>query len=309
MGGYLRVGGVARIPSAQVCLEAFLGYLRHERGFAFYTLRNYGHAVRRFLEACGEGVQGLDSRQARDYLIELRGTLSDNTVRNHFSAIGGFYTFLIKRNWAKSNPIASVTLPKATQPLPLYLKKEQVFHLLEQPMELLESGKIDPHEAWRDQAILEILYGGGLRVSELVGLNYANLDFHSQTARVRGKGGKTRICPLGKTAFKCLRTFQKKFHKDDRASNPVLSDKKGKRLYPRLIQRVLKKYLELANLPRQLSPHKIRHSYATHLLDSGIDLRSLQDLLGHSQLKSTQIYTHLSSARLRKIHQDAHPRA
>ena len=157
--------------------------------------------------------------------------------------------------------------------------------------------------------MLELLYGGGLRVSELVALNYGAVDFGDGSARVLGKGRKERVCPLGTTAMKVLRKFRDDFARESGPGDPVLVTTSGQRLTVGAVQLLVKKYLALADLPMDLTPHKLRHSFATHLLNSGADLRTVQELLGHANLTTTQIYTHTSVARLKEIHAKAHPRA
>ena len=161
----------------------------------------------------------------------------------------------------------------------------------------------------RDRLALEILYGGGLRVSELVGLNYSAVDFDQGAVRVLGKGKKERICPLGRTAMALVERFRRTEAKASGPHDPVLVSEQQRRLNPANVQQLVKKYLALADLPMDITPHKLRHSYATHLLNAGADLRSVQELLGHASLTTTQIYTHTSVARLKEIHAKAHPRA
>ena len=175
-------------------------------------------------------------------------------------------------------------------------------------MQLLENKSLLPFQAWRDRLILEILYGGGLRISELVGLNYGMIDFSSGVARILGKGQKERLCPLGKVAINCLNQFRAEFASQTSYDDPVVVNDQLKRISARFVQLMIKKYLKLADLPLDMSPHKIRHSYATHLLNNGADLRLVQELLGHASLSTTQIYTHVDLARLKAAHRIAHPR-
>ena len=181
--------------------------------------------------------------------------------------------------------------------------------LLGGPQQLLAIGSLDAFTACRDRLVMELLYGGGLRVSELVGLNYGAIDFDAGVARVLGKGRKERLCPLGKVATALLTQFKTEFAGEVRPSSAVVIDGRHHRLPVRQVQLMLKRYLALAELPMDLTPHKLRHSYATHLLNAGADLRLVQELLGHAQLVTTQVYTHVSVARLKEIHARAHPRA
>jgi integrase/recombinase XerC len=181
--------------------------------------------------------------------------------------------------------------------------------LLAGPVRLLDNETIDAFTAWRDRLAMELLYGGGLRVSELVALNYGAVDLDGGVARVLGKGQKERLCPLGVVAITVLKKFKAEFAHNATPSSPVLVMPSHARMPVRQVQLMLKRYLALADLPRDLSPHKIRHSYATHLLNAGADLRLVQELLGHASLNTTQVYTHVSVARLKEVYNKAHPRA
>ena len=174
---------------------------------------------------------------------------------------------------------------------------------------MLENEAIDAFTAWRDRLVMELLYGGGLRVSEVVALDYGQIDFTSGVARVLGKGKKERLCPLGRVAMAVLAKWKNEFARESGHTSPVLVNAKHERLPVRQVQLLLKRYLALAELPLELTPHKLRHSYATHLLNAGADLRLVQELLGHASLNTTQVYTHVSVARLRDVYAKAHPRA
>ena len=190
-------------------------------------------------------------------------------------------------------------LPKLEKRLPKFLTEEQMKLLLTGPQRLLEAGALDAFTAWRDRLAMELAYGGGLRVSELVGLDYGSVDAESGVARVRGKGGKERLCPLGRVALEVFLCFGRDFAPRRGPSDPVLASPAGRGLSPRSLQLMLKRYLSAAGLPFDFSPHKLRHAYATHLLNAGADLRLVQELLGHARLATTQIYTHVSVGRLK----------
>jgi len=294
--------------------ERFLDHIAHERRLSAYTARNYRAAIDGFFLWLGsEGrwqgdLDAVSPAQVRGYLLDCKHRYSPRTLHNHVSALRAYYKYLLKNKKALSNPFTGVTLPKLPKKLPQFLTEKQISSLLSGPMLLLEEKKVSEREAWRDRLALELLYGGGLRVSEVVGLNYGMIDFKSGVARVIGKGSKERLCPLGKVALGCLVNFRDKFASNTSYNDPVLISSKNKRWYPRAVQLMVKKYLALSGLPMDMSPHKIRHSYATHLLDNGADLRVLQDLLGHESLTTTQIYTHISVARLKEAHRKAHPR-
>jgi integrase/recombinase XerC len=181
--------------------------------------------------------------------------------------------------------------------------------LLAGPQRLLANDAIDPFTAWRDRLAMELIYGGGLRVSELVALDHGAIERDTGVARVMGKGRKERLCPLGRVALATLEKFRTEFVPESRPDSPVLVNHDGRRMTVRAVQLMLKRYLALAGLPLDLTPHKLRHSYATHLLNAGADLRLVQELLGHAQLATTQVYTHISVARLKEVHAKAHPRA
>lgn len=295
--------------------RAFLDYLAYEKRFSAYTVRNYGAAVEVFfqwLKRDGKWDGDLESIapiQVRGFLIESQRSLGRRSLHNRASGLRSFFRYAMRRGWMSRNPATGLVLPKLDKLLPKFLTEEQIVRLLNAPMRLLDEKATDPFTAWRDRLTMELLYGGGLRVSEAVALNFGDVDFSSGVARVKGKGNKERLCPLGAVALACLKKFKMEFAAAAHASAPVLSNRKGRRLYPRFLQLRMKKYLALADLPMDLSPHKIRHSFATHLLNDGADLRIVQDLLGHASLATTQIYTHVSTDRLREVYRNAHPRA
>ena len=254
-------------------------------------------------------LEVIDNNDIREYVIESQHELSRRSIHNRVSALRSFYRYLVEHGVVEGNPFTGTVLPKTPRSVPKFLTEDQILRLLSGPLELLDREAISPFQAWRDRLILELLYGGGLRVSELVALDYSMIDERSGVARIRGKGEKERICPLGKVAMACVGSFAERFGPKRSADSPVLISQNGKRIGVRSVQKILKKYLRLAELPMDMSPHKIRHSYATHLLNHGADLRAIQELLGHSSLSTTQIYTHVGIARLKEAHQRAHPRS
>ena len=293
----------------------FVTHLAGERRVSPYTLRNYTHAVEGFLgwlKRAGRwkgGLAGIDTRELRDFLIESQRRVGRRTVHNHMSALRAFFKFWIRRGALARNPAAGLVLPKLEKTLPKYMTERQVRDLLAMPTRLLENEGCNAFTAWRDRLALELLYGAGLRVGELCALTYGQVDFDDGVARVTGKGNKIRLCPLGRITTAMLVHWRDHFTRDKAATDAVLVNARHEPLTPRHVQLMLKKYLALAGLPMDLTPHKLRHSFATHLLDRGADLRLVQDLLGHASLATTQIYTHVSIARLKDIHRKAHPRA
>lgn len=298
--------------------EPFAAYLALERRYSAYTLRNYRQALADFVawrrQALGEGASGreftgLTTRVMRDFVIEAQRRYGRRTLHNHASGLRAFFKYWQRQGRVEKNPLIGLALPKLEKRLPQFLTEAQMRLLLDGPRRLLENGTEAPFVAWRDQMVMELLYGAGLRVSELVGLNYGSLEADGTVARVLGKGKKERLCPLGKVAAGVVAKWRREFAHDTAAEAPVVVDVRHRRMTPRAVQLLLKRYLALAGLPGDLSPHKLRHSYATHLLNAGADLRLVQELLGHASLNTTQVYTHVTVARLREIYDKAHPRA
>lgn len=238
-------------------------------------------------------------------------------VRLRFSALRSFYKYLVQLGRLESSPIKNLSMPKVERRLPKFLTVPQMLDLLKAPLRELEAGPKTGRESaaasacWRDVAWLETLYSCGLRIGELCGLRVEDLDWAEQVVRVRGKGKKERLVPIGAPALEAIRHYWSHLPKPPAGALPVflVHPKKTEPIYPRIVQLRLKRYLRLAGLDPGLTPHKLRHSYATHLLDAGADLRSVQELLGHAHLVSTQVYTHLTTERLKQAYDQAHPRA
>jgi integrase/recombinase XerC len=293
----------------------FSDFLEKERRYSNYTVRNYRQAFEdfyRWLVAAGFWARGLDSlgsREMRDFVIEAQRRFDRRTLHNHISGLRTFFKYWLRHEKVRRNPLTGVPLPKLEKRLPQFLTEEQMKRLLAGPQRLLENQSLDAFTAWRDRLTMELLYGAGLRVSEVVGLNYGDVDLDAGVARVMGKGRKERLCPLGRVALEVLMKFKTELAPRVGVDAPILCNPNGARVNVRSVQLMLKRYLALAGLPHDLTPHKLRHSYATHLLNAGADLRLVQELLGHSQLATTQVYTHVSIARLQEIYAKAHPRA
>jgi integrase/recombinase XerC len=319
-------------------LEQFVNYLRHERHFSPYTARCYGADLRQYAEflsgdapgqqpqpgqpADGPDTHGrLDQKLASADAMVIRGFLthldgfgySPATTARKIATLRSFYKWMLKRGNTQINPMLLIRTPKQTKRLPKAITVDQIEILLSAPDNRDTLGA-------RDRAILETLYSTGVRVSELVDLNRNDLDQTGQTLNIRGKGKKERIVPLGSHAIAAIRHYLMLLEPDQRfaalrqqsMSDPALPlfvNKNGGRLSTRSVRRKLDKYLKSSGLDITISPHTLRHSFATHLLDNGADLRSVQELLGHQSLSTTQIYTHLSSMRMRTAYDEAHPRA
>lgn len=295
-------------PNKDRLVEAFLDALDHERNLSPRTIENYRHALTVF-RAMEEmpSWRECTSDHFRSYLFHMmKQETARATVRLHFAALRTFYKFLIERHGLKYNPLKDVLLPKAQRSLPVVLNAQQIEDLLSAPLKAKPTAKAPKWLPARDTAILELFYSAGLRISELAGLNVADIDLYSETVRVLGKGRKERICPIGTPAITALQRYRDEAHVQ---SGPLFISKLRKRLSVRNIAVMMEKYVLLAELPRGITPHKLRHSFATHLLDHGADLRSVQSLLGHASLSTTQIYTHVSVERMKKVYDEAHPRA
>jgi integrase/recombinase XerC len=304
------------LPPALVAewLQPFLDFLAKERRYSAYTVRNYRQAVEdyvRWLQRSGRAgdFAAPGPRDVRDFVIEAQRRFGRRTLHNHASGLRTFYRYWMREGKLARNPFTGVPLPKLEKALPKFLTESQMLRLLAGPEKLRAEEAISEFAALRDRLVLEVLYGGGLRVSEAVALRYGDVDLATGSARVLGKGRKERICPLGDAAMAVLRRFRDTQARRTGPADPVLVTERQGSMTPADIQRLVKKYLALADLPMDITPHKLRHSYATHLLNAGADLRSVQELLGHASLTTTQIYTHTSVARLKEIHAKAHPRA
>ncbi len=306
-------------------LEKFLQHLATDRGASMYTQRNYRQALVEFCRWHEEERKAVPawSRLRRDdfraYLRFLgRHNKGRAAIQLRFSALRSFYKFLIRNGQLEVSPIKNLSLPKSPRRLPKFLTAQQMNDLLAAPAKLLPAAEAP---AWqraaaafvcaRDLAVLETIYSCGLRISEVCGLVAEDLDEHERLVRVRGKGKKERLVPIGEPALEAIQRYRQMLPRPPTGQSPVFltSRQRQQALSPRVLQLRLKKYLAIAGLDPQLSPHKLRHSYATHLLDAGADLRSVQELLGHAHLVTTQVYTHLSTERLKRAYDSAHPRA
>ncbi|HEY8961219.1 MAG TPA: site-specific tyrosine recombinase/integron integrase [Luteolibacter sp.] len=292
-------------------LEAdFLRFQETEKSASPRTLKNYQQALAGYRTWLGDAFPGWRNTTAdhfRDYLFDLmkRG-LKRSTVRLRFAALRSFYKFLVLRRGLPANPVARVQLPKPERSLPVVLTVSQMEELLALPTRASLSKQAKPWLRARDTAILELFYSCGLRVSELCGLNVADIDFLGESVKVLGKGAKERLVPIGGPALSALQRYRQMA---EVTQGPLFLSSRKTRITQQAVDLLLKKYLSLSSIPFKISPHKLRHSFATHLLDAGADLRSVQTLLGHASLSTTQIYTHVTKERLREAYDQAHPRA
>ncbi|MFH1779251.1 MAG: tyrosine recombinase XerC [Candidatus Omnitrophota bacterium] len=286
-------------------IEKFIRYLEIEKNASKYTVLNYSidlRSLKDFLK--DEPIEKIDYITLRRYLAYLKEkNLSKVSIARKIAAIRSFFRFLCREGYAKTNPATSLSIPKREKHLPKFLDENEVVKLIESP-------KGDNISAFRDRAILETLYSTGIRVSELVGLDVEAVDHIGGVIKVYGKGKKERIVPIGERALQSIREYlNKRKHEGAKETKVLFLNKSGERITDRSIRRVIEKYIRKTSMREKISPHTLRHSFATHLLDHGADLRSVQELLGHANLSTTQIYTHITTERLKSAYDKAHPRA
>ena len=312
--------------SADPALVRFGHYLEGEKNASAHTLDAYFRDIEQFASFVWPDQpppfswKGITRIQARSFLVSVQksGAMPATTSRK-LSSLRSFFRFLLREDEVKSNPFTGLPQPKKSRDLPQILSPAEVLRLLEAPRQVYESEKkrdaFHQYQVSRDTAILEVLYSTGVRLSELTGLREERIDLISGSLRVLGKGRKERLCVLGGPASQALHealeakeTFIYLLGVQPRPKE-IFLNKLGGGLSNRSIQRMMKTMLQAAGLPGDLYPHALRHSFATHLLDRGADLRSVQELLGHSSLSTTQIYTHVSIERMKEVYNQAHPRA
>jgi integrase/recombinase XerC len=310
---------LAMLPGELV--EMFVEYLGRERGYSRHTLRNYRIDLRQFLQfltsrekkskdekITREDEETLDPWVMREYLGQLYGRYRRTTIARKLSSVRSFFHFLEKKGLVERNPAEYIATPKLEKYIPGYLPVDDVFRLLARPTRETAMGL-------RDLALLEVLYSCGFRVSEMESLNVSNIDFEERLVRVIGKGDKERIVPIGRHAVRAVRIYlEASGYVRRKAGNPLpdgplFINYRGQRLSSRSMGRIIKRYARESGLNSEISPHSMRHTFATHLLDGGADLRSVQELLGHASLSTTQKYTHVSLDRLMEVYDKAHPRS
>jgi site-specific recombinase XerD len=287
--------------------EDFLRHLAVERNASPRTLKAYRQALAAFRAQNSKPWKQCRTDDFRNYLFAVmkRGQ-ARSYVRLQFSALRSFYKYLSDRKKLRLDPIRDLQLPKLEKKLPLVLTRQQIEELLVAPLKIEKEHAAPQWMALRDVAIMELFYSSGLRLSELAALDVADVDLYTESVRVFGKGRKERVCPIGAPALEAISKYRAaaKVH-----SGPLFINKSRRRISARSIWLILKRYLRHTSIPVSISPHKLRHSFATHMLDRGADLRSVQALLGHASLSTTQIYTHVTVERLKRAYAEAHPRA
>ena len=281
-------------------VNRFLYSLKNERDISEHTLRAYRNDLTEFADWLGEfakitNVRRISRRNVRDFLGSLaRYGYERSSISRKTSSLKSFFKFLVRENIVNINPALDIKYPKSKRKLPSFLSIEEMNKLL------------DDNLSKRDRMIIELIYGTGMRASEICSLNTKDVDFANETVRVMGKGRKERILPLTRKAKDAIRDY---LSPSRNKNTSLLLNKFGKRLSQRSLQRIVGKYIRAVADVTHSSPHTLRHTFATHLLDRGCDLRTVQELLGHSSISTTQIYTHITPERLKKIYKQAHPRA
>jgi integrase/recombinase XerC len=294
-------------------IRSFLRWLEVEKGYSVHTVTGYGRDVSEFVETLPENLDPgmIEAVHIRRFVVSLHGQNSAATVGRKLSALRTFFKFCLREHLIENDPVAGIAGPKVGKYLPVFLTVDEVFSLLETPEK-------KDRFMLRDRAILELLYSTGMRVAELVSRDSLNLDFGTEMLKVRGKGNKERLVPVGRPALEAVRAWlplrQQLIADRARRGRPVEKEAlflngRGSRLTSRSVERMVKSYGERAGIPQIVTPHALRHSFATHLLEMGADLRSVQELLGHASLSTTQRYTHLTLDHLSEVYDKAHPHA
>ena len=302
-------------------IEKFIDYMRSQRGYSVHTLRNYRADLRHFLNFLADrrGVKeeeksmmdmgNIDPLLIRDYMGRLFEDYNRRTIARKLSCLRSFFNFLDRNSINRGNPVADISTPKQGKYIPSYLPIDEMFKLIEGPDRNTPLGL-------RDLAIIEVLYSSGIRVAELAGLNMKDIDFKGRLIKVLGKGNKERIIPIGTKALEAIKHYTEAILPLRRKAKagygkvvPLFINSRGGRLTTRSIGSIIKRYSMECGLITDISPHSLRHTFATHLLDGGADLRSVQEMLGHMSLSTTQKYTHVSMDRLMAVYDRAHPRS
>jgi integrase/recombinase XerC len=302
-------------------IEQFLEHLRYERNVSAHTLRNYASDLQQFVDQIAPAdpksgarkfpeLKNVDHLTIREWLAELHSAQKKKaSIARKLAALRTFFQFLVREGLLESNPAKLVSTPRQEKKLPKHLSIEEAIKFIETPDINTDLGK-------RDRAMLELMYATGVRVAELTTLNLGDIDFRNQLIRVTGKRRKQRIVPFGDPAASAIRDYLKVRDKfllsspvSERDDEALFLNYQGTRITTRSVGRMVEKYIKICAGVHRISPHALRHSFATHLLDSGADLRDIQELLGHARLSTTQVYTHVSMEKLVEVYDKAHPKA
>jgi len=302
--------------TAEEVYNAFSSYLRDERRMSVHTHKNYLGDIRQFLDFlfaknpdvkndCLKVFASIESKEVREYIRTLFDSKSASSVARKLASLRTFFHYCVRSKWMSVNPAQDVVSPKIPKKVPKFLTVDEMFSLLKAP---------NPKDflGLRDQAMLELMYSSGLRVSELVSLNADDLDLSLMEAKIKGKGGKERIVPVGEKACLVLHDYKEKRifyypHLSEKA--PLFINRRGGRITARSVERMVQKYIKVTGIQKVVTPHVLRHTFATHLLGAGADMRGIQEMLGHSSLSTTQKYTHVSVEKLAEVYDRTHPKA
>lgn len=292
-------------------MELFFKYLQFEKRYSPHTLTSYRTDLRQFSEYLAQTYGIEDPAEADHTLIRswivtlLQKKLDARSVNRKIASLRAYYRFLLRQGRIVKNPTLKVVAPKTAKKLPSFVPQESFNQLLD------SFGFEDTYEGFRDKLILELLYGTGIRLAELIGITHADLELKAHTLKVTGKGNKERIIPINDSLYLCLQAYleKKKSQFPDNHPSHLLVTNRTLPLYPKFVYRVVTKYISLITTAEKKSPHVLRHSFATHLLNQGADLNAIKDLLGHANLAATQVYTHNSIEQLKSIFEKAHPKA
>lgn len=293
-------------------IQEFLKYLEFEKRYSSHTLKSYQNDLNQFVEFCrlqsgNFEIEKVNHKLVRSWLVVLvEGGLTSRSINRKISSLKSFFTYLVANGMVESNPMLKVLSPKSEKKLPSFIEKENINRLLD----LWEMS--DTFKGWRDFMVIEIFYFTGIRLSELINLRVSDVNLTDLTIKVLGKRNKERLVPftngLRKDILKYLE-LRKKETGDYDHGDFLLVTESGKKLYPVIVYRIVKSYLQLVTQAEKRSPHVLRHTFATHMLNNGADLNAIKELLGHSNLSATQIYTHNTFEKLKKVYKQAHPRA
>ncbi len=290
-------------------IESFADFLQYQKNASSYTIKNYKidlYKFSKYLEGKNINLRDVDNIVIRGFMAEcFKKSESKSTIARRLAAIRSFFQYLVRKGKIQDNPAKIVSSPKQGKKVPSFLSEQEITRFLDR------ISSTTPLEA-RDKAIFELLYATGMRLGELVSLNLEDINLREQLVRVKGKGKKERIVPFGRLAAQSLAHYLRlrgAINKGEVDSEALFLNYKGGRITPRSVERIMEKYIKLISIDRQISPHSIRHSFASHLLSRGADLRAIQELLGHESLATTQKYTHLNLKQLIEVYKKAHPRS
>lgn len=289
--------------------DSFIKYIQYEKKYSQHTILSYSNDLNQYIKFCNENIDDFcpnekDFKKIRNWIVSLfENKISSRSVNRKITTLKSFYKYLMKEGLIKKNPLDKILSPKVTKNLPYFIEEKQINHLIDD----IDFG--DNFKGIRNKLIINLFYSTGIRLSELINIKTSDIDYNNLTIKVLGKRNKERIIPFNFSFKDSLHTY---IHiRDEKKSNNnyLFITEKGKQVYAKLIYRVVNKYLNLVSTLEKKSPHVIRHTFATHMLNNGADLYAIKELLGHSNLSATQIYTHNTFEKLKKIYKQAHPRA